>query len=827
MSFIDSSTRSPLATAVSAPSAEDDQIPGLDGDDAVEEEEVEPRTPKERVRPGSLKALLVDQVDDINIARYLDDQLLDEIGMDVVREFNLDENSRSEWVTKAEKAMNFATQHGESKQFPWPKASNVIFPLITQSAVDFASRTYPAIIQNKSVVKGIVWGTDEGTPITTNGNADGPPKLMGSAAPAPMAAAAAPPAAPAPGPGAPGAPPQSAPGMGAKPIWLIEPGEKRKRADKIAEHMSWQLLTQMTEWEPQTDQMLHQLPIAGGVARKTYYDPILKRNRSLVVSLMNLVWNYHAPSFEAAPRHTEKLMLYPHQITEMERFEDEDDAGGMFLPLEYGPGGGADGQAFNYDHEVQSSDQADPDAPHMFLEQHRRLDLDEDGYAEPYVVTVHLRSAKTVRIIARYDEAGIDATDDGDTINRIEAVDHYTLYPFLPNMDGGSYPMGFGHLLQPLNAAINTTLNQMFDAGTLQNAGGGFVSDQLGVPSGQTLFQVGKYTRVNSKGGAIRDAVFPIPFPGPSTVLFQLLGVLIAAGKEFASIGNILAGDAAVANAPPTTILALIEQGMKIYTAIHKRVYRAEMSELAKLYRLNRIHLKEIEHYQVGDEWREITPEDYRLGGGVEPIADPTMTTDMQKLGRAQILMQFNGDPLINQVEIRRRLFEAASFDRIDELFVAPDPTAGQFAMAMQQAELGKTRSEELKNQTQAFLNMALARKNASAGEEAFIEQQLTYLRLSIEAVNSQVKAASVDHKFHDTNTSAASDHAQRLHEAALAAAPEGGGAAPTPGPSGAFPTPPSTLPGDAVNKPAPGGLPSDISDGGAPPALPQLPGGQ
>jgi chaperonin GroES len=131
---------------------------------------------------------------------------------------------------------------------------------------------------------------------------------------------------------------------------------------------------------------------------------------------------------------------------------------------------------------------------------------------------------------------------------------------------------------------------------------------------------------------------------------------------------------------------------MKIYTAIHKRVYLAEKGELDKLYRLNRLHINEAEGYTVGDEYKEIEPDDYKQGGGVEPVADPTMLTDMQKLGRAQILMDFKGDPIVDQVEIRRRLFEAAGMDRIDDLFAKPDAMQAQLAMAMQQAELGKLR---------------------------------------------------------------------------------------------------------------------------------------
>lgn len=765
MAYVDSSVGSPLASLRNGVAAPELDIDDLDDEEAVVED-VRPEP-----REGDLKAALIEQIGDINLARSLPTDVLDTIGQVVIREYRLDETSRDEWKQRAETAMRFAMQEGQPKVFPWEGASNVIFPLITQAAVQFAAVAYPAIVQNRSVVKGVVWGDDKGTPVTEDGTPNGPPKV----------------------------------GPDGQPVWLVKPGEKRERADRIGEFMSWQLLEEMPEWEPQVDQLLHQIPIVGGAAKKTYRDPVEDRNCSPFVSLIDLVWAYSAPSFEAAPRHSERLLLYPHEIVEMEQAGD-DGEGGAFLHLDYGPGTSPDDETLGFD-ENRRPDPSDTDAPHLFIEQHRRYDLDGDGYAEPYVITVHERSGKVVRIVARYDEDGIEATEDGSEIRRIVPVEHYTLIPFLPSIDGGSYPVGFGHLLRPLNEAINTTLNQMFDAGTLQNAGGGFISDQLGAPSGPIRFQVGKYVRVTTKGRSIRESVFPMPFQGPSAVLFQLLGVLLEGGKQVASIQDVLAGGAEMANAPPTTVLALIEQGLKVYTAIHKRVYRALKSEFGKLYRLNRLYLQENRKYRVGEEWREVTPDDFRLGGGVEPIADPTMTTDMQRLGRAQIVATFKDDPLVNQLEIRRRLLEAANIDRIDELLITqPNPQAmqmAQVALQMKVAELGRERAAEMKDTTQAYLNLALARKNASGPEEGVLDRQLEVLRLQIEAINTSVKAAAVDHRFHDSNMRMAQAHADRLAK---------------------FPEAPGPVPGNGT-----GGVPAmapSPGDGGLP-GLPQGPGGQ
>src|SRR5690606_8020597 len=152
--------------------------------------------------------------------------------------------------------------------------------------------------------------------------------------------------------------------------WKIPPGAKQVRADAIGEHMSWQLLDEMPEWEGETDTLLHVLPIVGCDFRKTYYDPGKGRNCSLRVSAMHLVINYRAKSPEAAPRITDEIQCYPIEIEEMDR-------AGLWIKPEQPYGRSEQGQ------------EGDDDAPHMFLEQHRYLGLDEDDYPEPYIVTVH------------------------------------------------------------------------------------------------------------------------------------------------------------------------------------------------------------------------------------------------------------------------------------------------------------------------------------------------------------------------------------------------------------------------------------------------------
>jgi len=628
---------------------------------------------------------LHDVVGMTNIAEHLTDEQLSSIGQRVHREYMIDVNSRAEWKEKTELAMELALQAAKQKQYPWPKASNVIYPAITTAAMQFAARAYPAIINSRNIVRGVVVGPDTGTPMINPQNRQ--PLID----------------------------PQTQ-----QPVWKFAPGEKRIRAEKIGDHMSWQLLDEMEEWEEETDVLLHQLPVVGSVFRKSLFNSGLGRNQSVMVSAMSLVINYKAKSIYTAPRITEELMLYPYEIEEHEN-------DGTYLPYSYGTPPDADG---------------DDDQAHKFLEQHRRLDLDGDGYAEPYIVTAHAQTTKVVRIVARFDIGDVKVKPGTNEVLRIKPTHYYTQYNFLPNPDGGIYGMGFSQLLKPINEAINTTLNQLIDAGHLANVGGGLIGKGLSMTGGAMRFQPGEYKPVNVSGATLRDNVFPFPFKEPSLVLFQLLGLLIKASQDISSVKDVMTGDMQQPDqgVPATTTLALIEQGMKVFTAIYKRVFRSLKSELSKLYRLNRIYLPVDSTYRKGEVWQKITVQDYEKGSGVEPVADPSMVSDIQRMGKAQFLMGFKDDPLINQLEIRQRVLDAAMIDNPERLLVTtpPPPSPEMIKDAAElQIKAKRAAAEEVRDLAQAILYLAQADKAIGDAHLGWVETQLNVLKAQFEAATA------------------------------------------------------------------------------------------
>jgi chaperonin GroES len=585
--------------------------------DAIEIEGVEITDAVQRI-DGDALTLADILTPNVNLAEALTENELATIGSRVISDVQLDEASRgkgsdgkgpSGYLERYRRWLDMAMQVREAKNFPWPNAANVKFPLLTVAAIQFQARAYPAIVDGSNLVKGRVLGPDED-------------------------------------------------------------GQKRARADRIGQHMTWQLLYRMPGWEEETDRLLLMLPITGCVFRKTYFDSIANANCSEMVSSEDFVINYWAKSLDSAPRYTHILRYYPHEV--LEKIQ-----GGLWL--EVSPA-------------VLGEDGSDEEALIDFYEQHRNIDLDGDGYPEPYVVTA-TKEGKVVRIVpcfgkdevtvatsvglfslAEIEEGGLEPI----RIVKIERRQYFTKYGFIPAPDGSFYDIGFGALLEDISETTNATINQMLNAGALQNAGGGFLGSGINQKGGNLTFRLGEWKRLDvANSTPLRDNIFRMEHPGPSAVLFNLLGMLIQSAKEITSVQDVMTGEGR-ANQPATTTLALIEQGHKTMTAIFKRIHRSFGQELRILRRLNRDYLDEEEYFQLNDseEAVQVGKTDYEDRDlDVMPTSDPNMVSDMQKLARAQALMMFNGDPLVNQLAIREISLEAMGLSAEKKrLLTVPQP---------------------------------------------------------------------------------------------------------------------------------------------------------
>jgi len=475
-------------------------------------------------------------------------------------------------------------------------------------------------------------------------------------------------------------------------------GKKAAMADRVSKHMSYQVLEEMEEWEEDMDRMLVMLPCTGTEFKKTYYDPMKGRNVSEHVLARDLVVSYWAKSLESAARKTHVLSLSPNEIRERV-------LGGTYLDQELKRSRSTPDNLRLVSDQVQglSAPTDDEDAPFEILECHTWLDLDEDDYKEPYIVTVDKESRKVLRITARFDQDGVKYGKK-NKILRIEPVEYFTKFSFIPSIDGGFYDFGWGHLLGPINETVNTTINQLLDAGTLSNLQSGFLSRGIRLRGGEAKFKPGEWKFVDSTGDDLRKGIFPMPVREPSNVLFQLLGTMTTAGERLSNVVDILMGENPGQNQPATTTMAVIEQGLKVFTAVYKRLFRSLKVEFRRLYRLNRIYLPQEAYFRVLDmqqgDMVAIGQTDYQGDPtDIQPAADPNMVSEMQRLVRAQALVTSleQGSPA-NPIEIWTRFYEALRIENVDTLMPKemPPPPPDPKLIAIQMDDKHKGMEHQL-----------------------------------------------------------------------------------------------------------------------------------
>jgi chaperonin GroES len=440
-------------------------------------------------------------------------------------------------------------------------------------------------------------------------------------------------------------------------------GQKLEKAKRIGKYMSYQILNQMDGWEEDMDKLLLMLPIVGTVFKKTYYDSVKKQNVSELVLPKNLVVNYWAKSLENAERISEMLDMSERRVKEKQM-------SGAFLDVDLG-------EPVRLNEAESQTTVQDETTPYSIVEQHTYLDLDDDGYSEPYIVTFERFSKKVLRVVARFDESTIFIGADGK-LQKIDPIQYYTKYGFIPNPEGGFYDIGFGLLLSPLNESVNTLINQLIDAGTLSNLQSGFLGKGLKLKMGETRLQPGEWKTIQSNGDDLRKQIVPLPAKEPSAVLFQLMGTLVTSGKELASVAEIFVGKMPGQNTPATTTMATIEQGMKVFTAVYKRVYRALRSEFKKIYTLNSVYLNPQQYAAVVDA--PIDPADFdNTSYDVCPGADPNTATQSEKLMKAQGLLELLPTGMLDPVEVVRRVLEAQEQPNWEKLFNQQVQQSGQF----------------------------------------------------------------------------------------------------------------------------------------------------
>lgn len=621
---------------------EDEEV--LDADLGVEEP-----------APTSFEKLMQFAQTEGDISELLTAQQLSTLGAKVVEDYDRDDASREDWKQKAQKSLDRAAQEKiEAKDYPWKNASNVSYPLLTVAALQFAARAYPAIVKNDEAVMVKVFGT---------------PPVMTDDAKAAMQALQHP-----------EIPPEAA----QQAQQVVQQSQdaikrfkgKKERAKRVASYLNYQIFYEMDGWESDTDTLLHQLPIVGCGFRKVWHDQDTGKSNEAYVPALRLVVNQDVRSLESAPRVTEEIPdVYPYQIASRM-------ASGQYREIVL-PVTGDDDQE-----------------PRMLLEQHRLEDLDDDGVAEPYVVTVDHESRQVLRIEPAFSEKTVRMNMETGKVIGFKRFMPYQKFGFIPDLKGRFYDIGFGHLLDQISDVVNTSINELIDAGHAAVAGGGFISSGLRLQgNGQTnvmRWRPGEYKVVNHPDP--QKAIWERTFPQPSPVVFQLLDMMLGAAKDITSTKDVVTGEAPT-NAPVGTTLAMIEQGLQVFVAIYKRVYRSLKGEFKMLYDCIANYGDPEDYANVLDDPAANFAEDFgQEGKDIVPVSDPSAATKMQSMAKAQMLLGLTGKGL-NDQEIYLRALTAFDIDDPEEL--VNKPAAPENPLVPLQAK--ELESKIVKNEAQAM----------------------------------------------------------------------------------------------------------------------------
>jgi chaperonin GroES len=688
-----------------------------------------------------------DLIDSPNLTPRLAEEDLRTVGEWCWEGFTKDKASRRIWEMRNSAAMDLAMQMQAEKNFPWPNCANIVFPLVSIAALQFSTRSYANLIRGVEIYKY---------------------RVVGNRSPAIL-----------------------------------------QQAKLIGQHMSWQCLEEDQAWEEQHDRLFINVGIVGTAFIKTRFSPAEQHNTSTLVPARDLVMDYFARSVESCQRKTEVIKIYRNEIYERcerkiyrdvreEAWFKEDARIGIVEALD------------DTEHDKRiglEAPQGDQDTPFTCLEQHRYLDLDGDGYAEPYIVLQESASKTILRIVARVDRMEDVETDEkSGRIICIRPFESYTKYGFIPAPDGGIYDMGFGVLLGPLNETVNTAINQIFDASTSNMLGGGFVATGAKMKSGVYTRTPGEFKLIKGMPEDIRKAMITWPEIPVSDVLFKVLSLVIQYADRLAGATETVVGENPGQNTPASTYQGMVDNGLQIYKSIFKRIWRSMKEEGKKLHLLNSRYLPDSQRFGEGED--RITREAYKVNPNMLiPTADPNMISDQQRIQRAMVVRQgAHAVPGYNLDEVEQMFLEAYGIENIPKIYPGaysqwyqqhplPNPKMQAEQMKMQgiqakfQFEKWKTIVELQAGQQEMQANIDLLRAQAveiiakigadkAAHQLEAFDVMMTHLKGMADAMNQRIEAMMGDQKDGNQAGRAGGDEGSSSGEGAPAVPQKANGAA-------------------------------------------------
>ncbi len=542
-----------------------------------------------------------------NLAALLPDEILDPIGSEMFQNYTDYKMSRKDWERSYTEGLDLLGFKYENRTEPFQGASGATHPVLAEAVTQFQAGAYKELLPAEG-------------PIRT--------QIVGMSDP-----------------------------------------QKEAQAQRVKEYMNYELMEKMGEYEPEFDQMLFHLPLAGSTFKKVYYDDLLGRAVSKFVPADDLVVPYTATSLDDAESIIHVLKMSENDLRKQQ-------VGGFYNDIDLGSPAIVKNEVDQKERELEGTKSTGKaENIYTLLECHVNLDLegfeDKDANGDdtaiklPYIVTVEEGSRKVLSIRRNYNP-------DDPRKNRITYFVHFK---FLPGL--GFYGFGLIHMIGGLSRTATVALRQLLDAGTLSNLPAGFKQRGVRVRDEAAPIQPGEFKDVDAPGGNIRDSFMMLPYKEPSATLLQLMGIVVQAGQRFAAIADMQVGDGNQGAAVGTTV-ALLERGSRVMSAIHKRLYTSMRSEFRLLAKIFKLYLPPVYPFDVVGGRREVKQMDFDDRVDILPVADPNIFSMSQRITIAQTELQLaTSNPQIhNLYNAYRKMYEALGVKDIDKILPPPAPIA-------------------------------------------------------------------------------------------------------------------------------------------------------
>lgn len=532
-----------------------------------------------------------------NLVGFLSDDTLTEISTYVMTSAEDDRNSREEWEQTYSKGLSLLGLKYENRTEPFEGATGVIHPILNEAVTQFQSGAYKELLPSSGPVK--VHIVSQPTPELTN------------------------------------------------------------QSQRVQDYMNYMLMYKMEEYEPEYDQMLYFLGLAGSAFKKVYFDPDLMRPVSKFIPAEDILVNYAATDLKSAERVTHRISMPENELRRLQLT-------GFYADVELtGSEDGDEDQITEKYDDLEGVSNDYNDEIYTLLECHCYLDLDEypdknptgetTGLKLPYIVTVCKDTSDVLSVKRNYSPEDV----------RKAKLPHFVQYKFTPGL--GFYGFGLIHLLGNLSRTATANLRQLIDAGTLANMPAGFKSRGLRIADDANPLQPGEFRDVDVPGGDLRASLIPLPYKEPSGTLFQLMGFVVEAAHRFIGTTDIGVGDANQ-EMPVGTTIALLERGSRIISAVHKRLHASLKTELKMLGNLFSEDPQGYP-YEVGVD-RQIMSQDFDDRIDIMPVSDPNIFSMSQRviLAQEQLKLAQAAPELHNLYQAYRNVYEALGVKNIDAI---------------------------------------------------------------------------------------------------------------------------------------------------------------